>query len=106
MACRERRRKYDRLKLYGEDGVARLAAQGGKCLICDRSIHIEDRRTHIDHCTECGSVRAVLCEPCNKIEGWAAQHDDPTRVLETMAEYIVTHREACPTHPALAVSRT
>lgn len=58
--------KYD---LTIEDFYAMLAAQKGKCAICNKKFHIEraDRlgKIHIDHCHALGHVRGLLCRGCN-----------------------------------------
>jgi RNase P subunit RPR2 len=40
--------------------------QGGCCAICDQSIELWARTTHIDHCHDSKRVRGLLCEDCNR----------------------------------------
>lgn len=53
-------------RTYGitlDDAKERLAAQNGKCLICEKPI--SGRNVHVDHCHKTGRVRGLLCSGCN-----------------------------------------
>jgi hypothetical protein len=103
--CLAKKRIYE----YGESGVERLAAQGGRCPGCLRRISITDRRTHIDHCRRerggCGGVRSVSCGNCNTIEGHArATGELPWITLRRLADYMEWHdTQDCPGHDTLAL---
>lgn len=73
-----------------------LAAQGGKCAICGTPPP-PNKRLCVDHChqtaqatgTKKGSVRGLLCSPCNRAIG--ALRDDPV-LLRKAATYLDYHR--------------
>lgn len=55
-----------RYGLTTEDVQAQVAAQGGNCAICIRSlVDIPERHVHVDHDHNTGAVRGVLCHWCN-----------------------------------------
>lgn len=60
-----------RLRRYGltPDDFARLmAAQGGKCAICSATVgggNGDGETLHVDHNHATGTVRGLLCSPCN-----------------------------------------
>lgn len=64
-----------------------LLAQHGRCLVCNTFMDIptpEHRVRHgksavIDHDHETGSVRAILCNNCNRAIGLLAHSVDTTR---------------------------
>lgn len=63
----ERRIAHRRKYLYGIDAatfVARLAAQDGRCKICDIA-----QGTDLDHNHATGTARSVLCGDCNRALG-------------------------------------
>ena len=75
------------LRQYGlthADYDAMLAGQGGLCAIC-RQEPQGNKSLCVDHDHVTGSVRALLCIPCNLAIG--NMDDDPTR-LETAAQYL------------------
>lgn len=75
-----------RLKQYGltEAGYeARHLWQGGRCAIC-----FDDAPLVIDHDHATDMVRALLCDPCNKVLGMA---DEDIARLRRAADYL----EAC-----------
>jgi hypothetical protein len=101
-ACRLRETLNRNIRLYGETGIERLAAQDGRCAICSRDIAFGakgDRKAVIDHChvehRGCGCVRAVLCSPCNKTEGWARKYGNHALALERMKAFIDGHIVKC-----------
>lgn len=51
-----------------------VAEQEGRCAICGRG----DMTLHVDHCHKSGSVRGLLCMPCNTAIGQLG--DDPERI--------------------------
>lgn len=74
-------------KTYGlgpGDYARLLAAQGGKCWICQRS-NGKTKRLAVDHHHGSGKVRGILCGPCNQILG--RFRDDPA-VLIRAAQYL------------------
>ena len=63
-ATPEQKRRWNLRSKYGlapEDVDRMMAAQNGKCAICERVL----TRPHIDHCHKTGAVRGLLCLPCN-----------------------------------------
>lgn len=86
-----RRRKRYR-ELYGitpEFKAAMVSAQGNCCAICMEDLSGNSRRQHLDHCHTSGTVRAVLCPPCNITLGLVK--DNPT-TLRAMADYLEHHQ--------------
>jgi hypothetical protein len=69
-------------------------AQSGACLICgDTAMPIDPRTKEpyelaVDHCHDCGTVRALLCPNCNN--GLGCFRDDPER-LEKAILYLRRH---------------
>lgn len=61
--------KYNRLKYrYGitkQQYNDLYNTQKGKCPICELSIDILGRNTHLDHNHETGAIRGILCASCN-----------------------------------------
>lgn len=56
------------VKTYGlspGEYAALLAAQDGRCAICQRATG-KARRLAVDHDHDTGEVRGLLCSPCNK----------------------------------------
>lgn len=78
------------LRKYGltpESFAAMLAAQEGRCAICDSSF--DSRRAPcIDHCHNSTKVRALLCVKCNAAIG---QFMDRPERMESAARYIRKH---------------
>lgn len=85
-----RRRKT--LRIYGlsvNDFDRMLERQEGKCAIC--SIHqdqVLEEFLVVDHCHETGTVRQLLCNPCNKVLGIYKENID--RFFSSIA-YIEKH---------------
>ena len=59
----------------------RLAAQGGKCAICEQNIVA---RPQLDHCHTSGVIRGVLCSNCN--HGLGNFKDSPA-IMQKAIEY-------------------
>lgn len=65
-----------------------LAAQGGKCAICEKAPK-KGRRLAVDHCHRTGKVRGLLCGSCNYSLGvWK---DNPRR-FSRAATYLLQSR--------------
>jgi hypothetical protein len=62
-----------------------VEGQGGRCAICRRK-----RKLIVDHDHETGTVRALLCNPCNLMIGYAG---DRVGLLEKGIEYLEIHSE-------------
>lgn len=78
----------DVVRTYGlpPGGYVRLlAAQGGKCWICQRA-NGKTKRLAVDHNHKNDKVRGILCGPCNQLLGHV--RDDPD-VLIRAAQYLV-----------------
>lgn len=84
-------RNHDRMvqRTYGlEPGEyeALLAFQGGRCAACLRATG-QSKRLAVDHNHEDGSVRGILCGPCNQILGHG--RDDP-QYFERIINYLMS----------------
>lgn len=78
--------KHQRRRLYGvtdEQYRQMVDAQSGACAVCGST-----QRLCIDHNHATGAIRELLCDPCNKVLGLAAE--DPTR-LRGLAAYLEKH---------------
>jgi hypothetical protein len=70
--CREAQRKTQLKKLYGitvEDYDRMLEEQNGVCWICAKAETTNGGTLHIDHDTQSGKVRGLLCGKCNRAIG-------------------------------------
>ena len=65
-------------------------SQGWRCAICDRPPYPEGARLVVDHDHDCGTVRALLCSPCNSALGLMG--DKPER-LESAARYLSAYAD-------------
>lgn len=71
---------------------AALAAQGGRCAICDTD-NPGTRTWHVDHCHETKRVRGLLCKSCN--HGLGLFRDNPGTLLAA-ERYLQSHRSHRP----------
>ncbi len=65
-----------------------LVDQGGVCYLCHRSDDGFGRRLHVDHCHDTGTVRKLLCQPCNTALG---KFNHSPALLRAAALYLETH---------------
>lgn len=85
-AQRQRRREWHQalqLRRYGltkADYDTLVDRQGGVCAAC-----LSKRVLVVDHCHGSGSVRGLLCNPCNLVLGHVA---DDVVVLRRLADYV------------------
>jgi hypothetical protein len=67
-------------KKYGltvEIVAAMIVAQDGKCAVCEKVLAPwPSTKTHIDHDHVTGKVRGVLCNSCNRYEGWVYRNGE------------------------------
>lgn len=76
-----------------EEYDAMVAAQGGKCAICQQAPTSRNTRSHwdgklcVDHCHDSGKVRGLLCNDCNLAIGYGKTPE----VLRAAAEYLQSH---------------
>jgi hypothetical protein len=80
--------KQNLINRYGmtlEEYYERVAAQGGRCAVCNDE---PKGRLDVDHDHQTGVVRALLCGPCNRALGNA--RDDPDR-LRALISYLEHH---------------
>lgn len=88
-AQRRRRQLWQMYKLTEAQYQALLDAQSGACAIC-RRVPSLGRPLVVDHCHNTGTVRALLCSPCNLNVGvYEAQHF-------AFAAYLATYGEGNP----------
>lgn len=89
-----RNRKSSQLKcLYGitlTEWETLLAAQGGRCAICDTDEPGGRGDWHVDHSHETGEVRGLLCHACNT--GIGSLKDDPA-LLRAALTYLEAPRK-------------
>ena len=79
------RRKFG---LTVEARDAMLAAQGGRCAICETTTPKSRKGFGVDHDKQTNRIRAILCTPCNTGIGHL-QHDP--RILRAAATYMERH---------------
>lgn len=72
-----------------EDYVEMLELQDGRCLICGYLPKPGERYLAIDHDHETGTIRGLLCNPCNR--GLGLLGDDPDRLVAA-ASYLLERR--------------
>lgn len=60
------------------------------CAICQRPPYPTGSRLVVDHDHDCGTVRALLCAPCNSALGLFG--DNPAR-LDAAARYLSAHAD-------------
>jgi predicted nucleic acid-binding Zn ribbon protein len=80
-------------KLTPEQVEAKVAAQGGVCMICKKPPNPEGKHNtsilHVDHDHETGTIRDMLCGSCNKSLGG---FQDSPELLRAAADYIECHQ--------------
>lgn len=72
-----------------EQYEAMLAAQGGKCAICDRPQGATKYRHAVDHCHATGRIRGLLCSKCNQGLGFLG--DTAERVAKAL-DYLLKYQ--------------
>lgn len=89
---RKRDRHRQRAARYGiseAQFVAMLAAQDGRCAICDEATEsAAGRALSVDHDHATKAVRGLLCHPCNILLGMV--DDDPQMLLRAIL-YLAKH---------------
>jgi Recombination endonuclease VII len=78
------------IREYGidlEDWARMMNAQNRKCACCEGALQL-DRTTHVDHCHNSGDVRALLCQWCNSVLGYAK---DDVSLLQKAVNYLKRH---------------
>lgn len=110
---RERQKKLDYQKRYAERHPERLIlrrrvahykrkfgisleqynemlnAQNGVCAIC-RNTCDAGLNLAVDHCHDCGQVRALLCKNCNTALGLLKENTD---IMQAAIQYVRNHSE-------------
>ena len=86
LQTRERRLVLMKARRYKTDAqtIVGMHAEAEHCAIC-----FGTEKLCIDHCHQVGTVREILCEPCNSMLGFA--REDPA-VLRRAAEYVEHHK--------------
>jgi hypothetical protein len=70
-----------------------VAAQGGRCAICNKlpkGTSHTSRRLAVDHDHATGTVRGLLCSPCNTTIGMI---EDSPGLLDRMRRYLGKHAQ-------------
>jgi len=86
---------YQRRRLYGiteQQYQQMFSRQSGKCAICGFQFLSSSRGNrrvspHVDHCHVSGKVRGLLCNPCNRMLGYAK---DSMEILKLGIDYLLT----------------
>lgn len=72
--CQTCRNGIARYGLTRLDQIKMLEEQKGCCALCGKSVELFNRRKrnsgYVDHCHTTGSVRSILCHPCNTTLGY------------------------------------
>lgn len=90
-AARRRRNKIRRkYRIAYEEYVILVEAQDGRCMLCQER---PDRPLVVDHCHTTGTVRGLLCGPCNF--GLGFFRDNP-EVLARAARYVRKYNRRAP----------
>ncbi len=84
-----RRRRERELGITHDQFLAMLAAQGGMCAICGNG-NGNSRQLSVDHDHATGVVRALLCDRCNPMLGYAR---DSIPVLRAAITYLERHSQ-------------
>lgn len=79
---------------------ALLRSQGGVCKLCHKPPPVTGRRRFlaVDHCHDCGAVRSLLCDSCNRGLGFLRDNPDLVRCA---AAYLEAHLKEHSTVEAL-----
>lgn len=85
--CRNLSQLWQRYNIEPEEYYEMVAAQSGRCAICGNACPVFSRLS-VDHCHVTGTIRDLLCSPCNQILGLAL--DNPDR-LRAAADYLEKH---------------
>lgn len=80
------------------DKMLMLEQQGNRCPICHTS-NPGKRGWVVDHCHRFGKIRAILCDTCNKMLGFAKDH--PITMLAGM-QYLIKH-QFFPAHAVMSI---
>jgi hypothetical protein len=78
-------RKAALKRKYGmslEQDAAKLAGQGGVCVIC---LKPKEKRLHVDHNHETRKLRSLLCGKCNRGLGF---YDEDSAAMRRAADYV------------------
>lgn len=87
------RRRYN---ITEADYAKMLAAQGGRCRVCNGPPDKDTGLLHVDHDHTTGEVRSLLCRGCNTALGNI--RDDPQRAAR-LSEYLAAHQPSPETLP-------
>jgi hypothetical protein len=96
----KRNARLRRFGLEPEDLTRMLEEQAYKCAICDGGpLSREGQQqwsSHLDHCHDCGKVRALVCKRCNTMLGFIESNFS---VFTKALMYYIDHKtslEVCP----------
>jgi hypothetical protein len=83
---RRRRHLRHRYGIEPEAVDALVAAQDGKCALCERPFStLKPKQKHVDHDHKTGAIRGVLCDRCNRGLGYL---QEDTQVLAKAIVYL------------------
>ena len=99
-------RDWSLRRLYGITSVEfdeMLIAQGGVCAVCGEASSRSTKTWSVDHNHATGVIRGILCNPCNRMLGYAR---DDSAVLERAIAYLASppHSRLIPAHARRAAA--
>jgi hypothetical protein len=80
-------------KLTLDDFNQMLKLQNGVCAICEQPETAKDnysniKRLSVDHCHKTNKIRGLLCDACNRAEGFLRSD---VEVIRRLADYVEKH---------------
>lgn len=107
--------KYTNKRLIAQYGItleqynSMLVDQNNSCAVCNRSETALDKNgklkaLSVDHCHDTGKIRGLLCDSCNRAEGFLQSNVD---IIRKLADYVEKHKNGLElTSPNIITSET